>query len=132
MIPPPEAVVRLVVPELVVLEVAVNELISAAFNIAPALTTKISLPVPKSVMLSVPESTLKVSSPALPVRLSLPAPPVIISFPPFPVIISAPLPPFSVSTAAPPVIVKASLILNGLQVISPASATCWTLKGSTS
>ena len=96
------------VPELVVLEVAVNELISAAFSVAPELTIKISLPVPKSVMLSVPESILKVSSPALPVKLSLPAPPVIISFPPFPVIISAPLPPFSVSTAAPPVIVKAS------------------------
>ena len=90
-VPPPEAAVRLAVPELVVLEVAVNEFISAAFSIAPELTTKISLPVPKSDTLSVPESTLKVSSPALPVRLSLPAPPVIISFPPFPVIISAPV-----------------------------------------
>ena len=79
MVPPPEAAVRFAVPELVVLEVAVNELISVAFSVAPELTTKISLPVPKSVMLSVPESTLKVSSPAFPVKLSLPAPPVIIS-----------------------------------------------------
>ena len=108
MVPPPVAAVRLAVPELVVLEFAVNELISAALRIAPELTTKISFPVPKSAMLSVPESTLKVSSPAFPVKLSLPAPPVIISSPPFPVIISAPLPPFSVSVAAPPVMVKAS------------------------
>ncbi len=108
MVPPPDAAVSVAVPELLVPDVAVNELIFVAFAVAPELTTSTSLSVPKSAIVSVPESTLNVSFPALPVRLSLPAPPVIISLPPFPVIISAPLPPFSVSTAAPPVMVKAS------------------------
>ena len=93
MVPPPVAAVRLAVPAFVVLEVAAKELIFVAFAIAPELITKISLPVPKSVIPSVPESTLKVSSPALPV----------ITFALlFPVIVSSPAPPFTVSSPAPP------------------------------
>ena len=39
---------------------------------------------------------------------------------------------FNSSSAPTSICLIASSILNGLQVISPASATCWTLKGSTS
>ena len=70
--PPALLAVRFAVPSFLVLLVAVKLLISVAFAVAPALTTKISLsdpPVPpKSVIVSVPRSTLKRSFPALPVK----------------------------------------------------------------
>ena len=62
MVPPPDAAVNVAVPELLVPEVAVNELTLVAFAVAPELTTSISLSAPKSVIVSVPESTLKAVS----------------------------------------------------------------------
>ena len=71
---------RLAVPAFEVPDVATNAVMFVAFAIAPEETTKISL-VTRSVIESVPESTLNVSAPPLPVRLSFPVPPVIISAP---------------------------------------------------
>ena len=103
MVPPPDAAVNVAVPELLVPDVAVNELTLVAFAVAPELTTSTSLSVPKSVIVSVPESTLKVSFPALPVKLSLLAPPVIVSFPAPPIMISLPPAPVIISLFDPPV-----------------------------
>ena len=71
---------RLAVPPLVVLFVATKAVILVAFAVALPLTTKLS-PVDKSLIVSLPASTLKVSLPALPVSESSPAPPVIVSSP---------------------------------------------------
>ena len=51
----------------------------------------------RSVIVSLPASTLKVSEPAPPVIMSLPAPPVIISTPSPPMIVSIPSPPVMVN-----------------------------------
>ena len=79
-----------------------------ALAVAPELITKIS-PVVRSVIESIPESTLKVSLPVPPAKVSLPPPPVKVSSPESPVIISIPDPPVIASTPVPPVIVKPSL-----------------------
>ena len=86
-------------PSFLEAKVAVKLVIGVALRVAPDLTTKISLPVPKSEIVSVPESILNVSLPVPPANVSLPAPPVITS---------APLPPVKLSVPAPPVRVKPS------------------------
>ena len=104
---------------------------SVAFAVASALTTKISFsdpPVPpKSVIVSVPRSTLKRSFPAFPVKLSFTAFPVIISAPPLPVIVSFPIPPIIVSAPDPPFNVSAPVppLLNKLQ---KQNSYLWLLK----
>ena len=105
---PPLAALIVAVPAFVVSLSATKADTLFAVAVAPDVTTR-SSPVDRSVIVSLPASTLKVSLPALPVKLSLPAPPVIISLPPFPVIMSAPPPPLSVSIPASPVIVKPSV-----------------------
>ena len=98
---------KLAVPALLEAVVAVKELMFAAFTVAPELTTKTSLspPAPElsppnKVIMSVPESTLKVSLPVPPTRVSFPAPPVIMS---------SAFPPVRLSTPAPPEIVNPSV-----------------------
>ena len=73
---------RLAVPEPVFLVpfVATNDDIPVALALALPVTTNISL-VAKSTIVSVPESTLKVSAPLLPVIVSSPPPPVRLSSP---------------------------------------------------
>ena len=88
-------------------EVATNDVIPVACAFALFDTITIS-PVARSVIVSVPPSTLNVSSFALPVRESSPAPPAIISLPPPPVIISFAFPPVIVSPAEPPSTFKIS------------------------
>ena len=46
MVPPPDAAVNVAVPELLVPDVAVNELTLVAFAVAPELTTRTSLCMP--------------------------------------------------------------------------------------
>ena len=108
MVPPPLAAFKVAVPAFVVSLSATKADTLLAVAVAPDVTTR-SSPVARSVIVSLPASTLKVSLSALPVKLSLPAPPVIISLPPFPVIISAPPPPLRVSVPESPVIVKPSV-----------------------
>ena len=80
-------------PAFEVLPEAVKFAVTVASAVAPDETFRISLPLPRSVIVSVPEVTLKMSAPALPVRLSLPAPPVIESMPAVPTMLSAPVVP---------------------------------------
>ena len=63
---PPDPAVKLAVPSFVVAPVATKSAAKLALTVAPVLTTRISS-VTKSVMVSVPRSTLKVSAPAPPV-----------------------------------------------------------------
>ena len=99
--------------------VALKFIISVAFAVAPAETTRTSLSPPappKSFTVSVFSSTLNVSLPIPPVMISSPAPPVMISAPlppeiistsPPPEIISEPSPPVRVSLPVPPTILNA-------------------------
>ena len=64
---PPDPAVKLAVPSFVVAPVATKSAAKLALTVAPVLTTRISS-VTKSVMVSVPRSTLKVSAPAPPVN----------------------------------------------------------------
>ena len=81
--PLPSVVKLAVPPKFFVPESAVNPFIPVAFTMAPDETTKISVSEPeeppKSVIMSVPESILKVSFPAFPVNVSFPKPPVRVS-----------------------------------------------------
>ena len=107
-IPPAALAVRLAVPEFGVSESATKEAIFVAVAVAPEETIK-SSPVDKSVIVSVPKFTLKVSFPLPPVVMSLPAPPVILSFP---------FPAFTVSTAFPPVIISAPSYTSNREILS--------------
>ena len=88
--------------------VAVKAVIPVTFRVAP-LEILIISPLVKSVILSVPESILKVSSPFPPVKVSLLAPPVISSAPSPPEMTSSPIPPTKISSFAAPLIISAEL-----------------------
>ena len=99
----------------------------------------ISVPLPRSVTVSTPESTTKVSLPAPPVRVSLPIPPVRVSLPPPPLSVSLPAPPLRVSLPLPPVSVLAApeptrvtfpelFALVTFQPLVPVAAERFTLK----
>ena len=105
-------------PRFFVFASAANPLILVAFTVAPIETISISTSdpdaPPKSVIMSVPESILKVSIPPLPVNLSFPIPPVKSSAPASPTRVSSPasplrtlsfLPALSVLSPDPPVMV---------------------------
>ena len=81
--PLPSVVKFAVPPKFFVPESAVKPFIPVAFTVAPEETTKTSVSdpedPPKSAIISVPESMLKVSFPAFPVNVSLPKPPVRVS-----------------------------------------------------
>ena len=95
-------------PEIILVSaVATKSVMPVACAFALFETMRIS-PEVRSVMVSVPPSTLKVSLSAFPVSESSPAPPAIISVPPPPVMISLPLPPLIVSPADPPSILRFS------------------------
>ena len=85
---------------------------------------------PRSVIISDPLSTWKVSLPASPVKLSSPAPPVItsasspptiVSTSPPPEMISAPAPPVKLSWPVPPVSLKAPLLPVAADILMIAS-----------
>jgi hypothetical protein len=78
------------VPALLVDAVAVQIPAADALAVAPADTTRMSEPLPRSVMVSVPASTLKVSLPDPPICVSFPVPPVRLSVPRPPTRISFP------------------------------------------
>ena len=97
------ALERVAVPALLVAAVAVKAPETVALAIAPALTTSAS-PLERSVIESVPASTLNVSLPLPPVIVSLPAPPVRLSFPSPPARLSLPAPPLRALSAPLPMI----------------------------
>ena len=81
--------------------------LNVAYVLALAETFKISAPLPKSVIVSVPEVTVIVSMPAPPVIVSAPAPPEIASAPEPVVIVSAAEPPVTLAVPeAPNVVLK--------------------------
>ena len=108
----PDAAVRFAeVAEAFALEdafVATKPVMPVTLREAPFEITTIS-PVVKSVIISVPESMLKVSLPAPPVSESLFAPPVMVSAPSPPEMISSPIPPAKISSFAAPLIISAAL-----------------------
>jgi hypothetical protein len=69
------------VPALLVEEVADQFPAAVALAVAPTETLRISAPLPRSVIVSVPAATTKVSFPVPPVIESLPLPPRRTSFP---------------------------------------------------
>ena len=87
--------------------VALKAVIPVTFRVAP-LEILIMSPLVKSVILSVPESILKVSFPFPPVKVSLLAPPVMSSAPSPPEITSSPIPPTKISSLAAPLIISAA------------------------
>ena len=93
------------VPALLLEAVAVQAAVAVECAVAPAEMTRISEPFPRSMMKSVPESTLNVSFPVPPVSKSLPPPPVMVSAPEPPVIVSALVEPTSVTAVALPLLV---------------------------
>ena len=101
----PRAVID-AVPALLVDAVAVQTPAADALAVAPADTTRMSEPSPRSEIVSVPESTLKVSLPVPPTCVSFPAPPVRISVPRPPTRMSFPICPLRVSFPSPPITIS--------------------------
>ena len=106
-------VVRVAVPEFKLAEVAVQAAPTVAVAVAPELTNRMSAPpVPRSVIVSVPDTTVKVSMPVPPVRESLPSPPTRVSAPVPPVKVSAPELPVSVMPVAEELVMEKPLVVD--------------------